>query len=318
MGSALAYFLPFTGYPYRGDTVDCPVCGSARHAPIARHDRKAKRLTTELCHDCGMFFTNPMPSEAELAAYYASVYRLEYQLARLRPRRAHSARKAGEAARRRAALGRVMDLDRPRRILEFGCGSGELAVHLAEGGHAVTGFDPHGGYTRHARERAAAHASCTIRTGRWQEMTFAPASFEAITCLHVLEHLATPVPALARMRDWLAPGGILYLEVPDMQAYEPKGPTRFHFAHVLGFCSDTLGLAARRAGFGLVSAAAPTSLFLADAADRRAAPFALDPRRLAATAARNAADYGTRPPLARRLAYHLRRIRRLLAREFGG
>jgi len=41
----------------------------------------------------------------------------------------------------------------PKRILDVGCGTGQLACALAEGGHAVTGLDPAGGMLAVARGR---------------------------------------------------------------------------------------------------------------------------------------------------------------------
>ena len=307
----LGYMLPFTGYPYKGEEVDCPVCGSSNHGQIATSDRKMKRLSTQVCHDCGLFFTNPMPTEAELTRYYAATYRAEYQFARFRPSKVHKGLKTNEARFRADQLAQVMDLSQPMRFLDFGTGSGELPRHMASLGHAATGFEPGADFADHAE---AERGKATILTGRWQDMGFAPDSFDVITCLHVLEHLSTPVEALGRLREWLAPGGVLFLEVPNMPGYEPKGPTRFHFAHVLGFSRDNLGLAAEKAGFRLLAEQAPTSMFLVRDDDPRAQEF---PRDLAGTARRNAEEYGHRPPLTTRLNYHIRRTWRVLAREIG-
>lgn len=299
--SLLRYFLPFTRYPYRGEPGDCPVCGTANHRRIARMDRKWKRHDTHICGDCGLFFTQPMPTDAELAAYYRDTYRIEYQLARLRPPSRHQAKKAKEAARRLAQIAQHCPLPPGTATLDFGCGSGELVLAMAAAGYQAHGFEPGESY--------AAHGQGAIRTGTWEEMDYAPGSFGLITCLHVVEHLRTPLAALRRMHAWLAPGGVLYLEVPNMQAYDPKGFERFHFAHVLGFSGANLGLAAQKAGFGLLAAPGPTSLFLADAADPRAKQFDLD---LAATAERNWRDYSKPLGIATYLGYQARRARRLL------
>jgi len=306
----LRYFLPFTGYPYRGEATDCPVCGSSDHAPIARFDRKWKRLPTELCRGCGLFFTNPMPTDAELAAYYANTYRLEYQVARARPHRDHTAKKQREAERRRARLTAVGALPEGAVTLDFGCGSGELVHLLAREGWHAHGFEPGASYAAYARE--AAETGAEIAIGAWSEMDYPPAMFDAITCLHVLEHLNRPLPALRRMREWLKPGGVLYLEVPDMQAYEPKGALRFHFAHVLGFSGDNLLLAARAAGLRPMRIDRATSVFLVHADDPRAMAVEIDPE---ATAARNARDYGAGLGPGRYLGYHARRARRLIGRH---
>ena len=241
-----------------------------------------------------------MPTEAELAAYYRDTYRVEYQFARLRPPERHQARKTEEAAWRLRKIARHCPQAPGTPTLDFGCGSGELVRAMAAAGYRAHGFEPGESY--------AAQGEGAIRTGAWQEMDYPRGQFGLITCLHVLEHLRRPVEALARMRDWLAPGGVLYLEVPNMQGYDPKGFERFHFAHVLGFSGANLQLAARMAGFGLLAAPVPTSVFLVDAADPRARPFALD---LSATVAQNWRDYSKPPGIGRYLAYQARRAWRV-------
>jgi len=305
----IGHLLPLTPYPYRGTRIDCPVCGSADHAPIATIDRKWKRLTTELCNACGMFYTNPMPTDAELAAYYASTYRLEYQFRLGRPARAHVARKAAEARFRLEVIRRVLGDPAGLRTLDAGCGSGELVAALAAAGAEAHGFEPGAGFAAEA-----AGGDGAVRTGRWDEMDYAAESVDLVTCLHVLEHLNRPVAALTRMASWLAPCGVLYLEVPNMQHYEPKGTERFHFAHVLGFSGDTLKLAAERAGLGLLREEQPTSLLLVRGDDPRARPFTLD---LAGTAAANRRDYGAALGIGDRVGYQLRRVGRLIGKSRG-
>lgn len=159
---------------------------------------------------------------------------------------------------------------------------------------------------------AAREGTARILSGRWQDMDFAPGNFDVITCLRVLEHLPNPIPALRRLRARLAPGGVIFLEVPGMQADHPKGPMRFHFAHVPGFSHDNLALAAENAGVACLAERGATSVFLVHSDDPRAAPAHRD---LAAAARRNEKEYTETAPLSERLSYHVRRTARVLAWE---
>ncbi|MEM7668167.1 MAG: class I SAM-dependent methyltransferase [Pseudomonadota bacterium] len=308
----LRYFLPFTSYPFTGAPTDCPVCSSRNHSRICRMDRKLKRLQTHLCNECGLFFHHPMPTADELAAYYAAIYRVEYQFMRREPSRTHQARKAGQTRHWIAHIRTQVDLDRPLRTLDVGCGSGELVHRLAELGHEAHGLEPGDSFAGHAADHAPANAC--IHCCTWDAADLAPASFDLITSLQVLEHLDRPVDALRQIRDWLTPDGVLVIEVPDMAAYTCKGFDRFHFAHVLGFSRDNLLLALERAGLAPMRHSPTTSFFAVHAESTRAR--CLD-RDLKATAERNRREYSAQFDALGYLNRHVRRIWRVAGHQRG-
>jgi hypothetical protein len=70
-----------------------------------------------------------------------------------------------------------------------------------------------------------------------------------ISSFHDFEHLVDPLSAFAKARAWLKPGGLLYLEVPNVNTTGQTFRSRFHFAHVFHYSSETLGAMAGKAGF---------------------------------------------------------------------
>lgn len=247
------YMLPMTRYPYKGGVVACPVCEEASCTPVAGIDRRLKRLPTVMCDHCGLIYTNPMPTEAELDTYYEKYYRFDYQLATTEPKQKHIVK------RRREAEGRATHLEGllapGARTLDFGAGSGEFVALMLEKGFDAHGFEPGETYATHAIGRLGTR----IRLTNWQAARYG-AEFDLVTCFHVLEHLATPMPALRRMAEWLNPDGRLYLEVPDMVGLSRKGFGGLHFAHVLGFNQHNLMLAAARVGFRRAKVVKPTGI----------------------------------------------------------
>jgi 2-polyprenyl-3-methyl-5-hydroxy-6-metoxy-1,4-benzoquinol methylase len=102
---------------------------------------------------------------------------------------------------------------RPRDILDVGCSSGYLARPLVEAGARVVGIelDP--------ASAAAARAVCAeVVVGDVEsvELPWAPASFDAVVCGDVVEHLREPEAALVRLRPLLRPDGRLVVATPNV------------------------------------------------------------------------------------------------------
>jgi SAM-dependent methyltransferase len=51
---------------------------------------------------------------------------------------------------------------------------------------------------------------------------FAQESFDVITCFDVLEHLYEPVKVITKVREWLKPGGVFYVQVPNIDSAEAR------------------------------------------------------------------------------------------------
>lgn len=102
------------------------------------------------------------------------------------------------------------------RYLDMGCGTGELSVALARlSGAHVTGVD----FLPRSIERAKAYAE---RVGAPQQTHFvcqdlhdwqpeAEEKFDVLLSFDAFEHIETPRAFLAKMADFLAPGGIAVL-----------------------------------------------------------------------------------------------------------
>ncbi len=104
--------------------------------------------------------------------------------------------------------------DQPKTTLDMGCGTGRLAIALAERGHRVTGADPAAGMLRVARSRPG-----TERV-RWVESNAADLALETrfdliIMTGHVFQVFLDDDEVRATLRNLrrhLAPGGRLAFE----------------------------------------------------------------------------------------------------------
>jgi SAM-dependent methyltransferase len=100
----------------------------------------------------------------------------------------------------------------PARIADLGCGTGSLAVLLAEEGYAVDGLDLSPEMVARARAKAdAAGVSVDLTVGDAQAPGLPPASYDVVLSRHVLWAMDDPALALDRWLALLASGGTLLL-----------------------------------------------------------------------------------------------------------
>lgn len=228
----------------------CPVCRSAstRHlfevittAPFSAHE----------CGACGLVFTWPRPTAEELESFYSAAYfsgnatgGLGYD----------DYRSLGELNARRSwrTLQRFTALDdvRPRRLLDVGCATGGFLAEAASEGWDCVGLE----MSSAAAASARADFGLEVHEGDLHGVDLPSGAFGLVTMWHVLEHMTAPAAGLARARDLLAPGGLLFIELPNWNSVgrtlkraewsQMKPPEHVNF-----FTSASLGAAVRQAGF---------------------------------------------------------------------
>ncbi len=99
------------------------------------------------------------------------------------------------------------------RILELGCGTGNLTLRLAEQfpRAVVTTVDAAPEMTALTAARAAKKGIGPDRlrtvTGRFEEVSFEAGSFDLVTSCMSLHHVKDKLPVYRSIRGWLAPGG---------------------------------------------------------------------------------------------------------------
>jgi SAM-dependent methyltransferase len=93
------------------------------------------------------------------------------------------------------------------RVLDLGCGTGELARALAAAGLRVTGCDISPQMLlRAARDRDGCAGWVRLEPD-WRRLPFASAAFDVVVAASVLEYVAEPAAVLRECARVLRPGG---------------------------------------------------------------------------------------------------------------
>lgn len=220
----------------------CPLCGGAESRILY-----ALEVPVVRCAQCSLVYLNPQPRVEHQQFYDESYY--DGSSTQKHAGDNEDVLEAEKVERRlescRAVVDRVMHvMPEPGRWLDIGCGPGFLLSQAKARGWACTGLDSSPFAPRFAHERFGLE---DVHTGLIEDVDFGGKRFDVISMQHVIEHLYEPVPTMRKILTLLKPGGLLYLETPDIASgtalRDGKHWTHIKIPeHVLYFSQDTLSL----------------------------------------------------------------------------
>ena len=195
----------------------CPICSSPeREIVFKQHFEpiEGASLTTGyevvVCQNCGLVFADRIPSKEIFDRYYAESSKYEYS---------HQGGKQHEAELRR--LSGLADwiatqTSLSSRLLDAGCATGELLVALRERGFTnLTGLDPSETCVQYARDKNGLRMIQGVMGSKPEN----EAPFDVVVLSAVLEHIPDLNPFIEQSLQWLVPGGLLIIEVPDVENF---------------------------------------------------------------------------------------------------
>lgn len=232
----------------------CAICGARETTEFARgRDYEMRTCANEWvfvqCAGCGHVWLNPRPAVAELGTIYPrDYYAYDYEA------RVHPIARRGKAALDALKLGAILRrIGRtPATFLDIGCGSGRYLRTMAARG--LRREDIHGLELDPAVVDRLAAEGFSVACARVEDATLAPRSLDLVTMFHVLEHVDAPDRVVARVAEWLAPGGVFAIETPNLDALDQRLFAERHWGgyhiprHWHLFTPETLARLLRGAG----------------------------------------------------------------------
>ena len=225
----------------------CPVCGQAGaqdwlRGPDRFHGRQEK-YTLMRCPACSLVWLSNQPRPAEMHLHYTDAYD-----------KLISASGQNSPHRWRARKAALMPHKQSGALLDLGCSSGSFLESLKGEEWKLHGIEMSADCAKIAEENSNAQ----VFVGDILEAPFRRESFDVITCFDVLEHLYEPRQVMARVSEWLKPGGIFYVLVPNVDSAEARVFGSYWHGlelprHLFHYSPAALKFLAASAGLGEVS-----------------------------------------------------------------
>src|SRR5271154_4313334 len=227
----------------RRSVKNCHVCGGAKFYYL--FSVSGYRIVR--CDDCGLVFFNPQPSDDELARIYNEDYFLGSD--------SEEGRRVADEVKQATAKFYLSEIRRYRgnksgRLLEIGCGDGDLLAAAEAEGWQVTGVD----YSAAACEKARRLLKKgDVLCGELQSCRLPEEHFDLCVLCDVIGHVRSPVDFLREIHRVLKPGGVLFIATPSTDSWSARFLRQkwmeFKAEHLTYFDRQTLQTALFKSGF---------------------------------------------------------------------
>ncbi|MGI8893264.1 MAG: methyltransferase domain-containing protein [Bacteroidia bacterium] len=194
---------------------NCPVCKSAdltSYIQAKDFTVTGEEFNITQCGLCSLRFTNPRPTEQEISKYYQSENYIS-----------HTDSNSGFINNIYQKV-KVITLNQKlklinkfvpapnKKLLDYGCGTGDFMVYAQSGGMDVHGVEP----TEEARQKAIGK---NLGISSYEDFfQFQKNSFDVITLWHVLEHVHELDKVFTNLCMILKQGGYLFIALPNSNA----------------------------------------------------------------------------------------------------
>lgn len=143
----------------------------------------------------------------------------------------------------------MIDLDhKSAKLLDIGCSGGLFLSMTADRGYVGFGVEPNAKEPLYAREHGINVVGKTIYDLSVHE------KYDVITMWDVLEHIDSPVDYIQKLKHYLSPGGVIFVQVPTCDSIaarimREKSNMFDGIEHLTLFSNKSLDLCFSRSGF---------------------------------------------------------------------
>jgi 2-polyprenyl-3-methyl-5-hydroxy-6-metoxy-1,4-benzoquinol methylase len=244
---------------------ECCICGTHEGTPrLTGHDVEfltcGNRFVFRACSGCGHLFLSPRPRMQDMEVIYANYLTNNRESAYYPSPLAVRIKNGFDARRMRPVLAR---LGRGSCVLDIGAGEGRLLRLIQRISKVPLRLYANEIAFDQSTRRTLQQEEIRLLEGPIEECD-TQLRFDAITGIHVIEHVFDPRAVFAWIAAHLNPGGVLYFETPDAAAFcrrifgDNWGMTHFP-RHINLFSKGHMATLARDAGLTIIQHGNTTS-----------------------------------------------------------
>jgi len=200
----------------------CPVCRNDRfHAPIDK-----RGLPIQACAHCGLTVQNPQPTDSELAGIYGPSYFIGSDNASLAAQ--FDLVKRGTARVQLDKVGRYIERSgrspQGLRLIEFGCGHGNLLLEARSRGYEVHGLEFSADAASVANRKLGQEV---VQVGGLPESGLVGPSYDVCILADVIEHVRDPRDFLRGITRILTDRAVIYIATPSIDSWSARALGRY-------------------------------------------------------------------------------------------
>ncbi len=230
---------------------NCPICGDMERQLI--YTQKFSQISegslfngydVVTCDHCGFGFADSIPSQEKFDRYYKemSKYENEHQGGQISPSTQDTYDFIVQQIRPFLA-------NEQARIVDVGCATGGLLATFQKNGYRnILGIDPSPLCSRTAQKLYGIR----VENRPVSEIAEFKSSFDLVILNSVLEHIRDLDSSLKTLWDLLKPGGLIWIEVPDVTRFAELTSVafqQFSMEHINFFSSKSLTNLMQKNGF---------------------------------------------------------------------
>ena len=207
--------LPDSDYSHSENKIYCGYCHGFEHKQLyPTNDIFGNHYFIHQCKSCKAYFLSPQPSEEMLKQAYDTTYYGEKE-----EKFFNIIEKFLDFFRYKRSSSLCKHLKDGAKILDIGCGNGRFLLYLLKfGDFGLFGIELESNSAR----RAARIPQINLKIGEIEENDYPNSTFDAVSMIHVFEHLKQPQKTLKIISDIIKKDGVLIISFPNISSFQSK------------------------------------------------------------------------------------------------